>query len=1012
MFATLRIGQKIGLGFALAVVLAAVTAAVSYRCSSEVAFQLDDIASHKVPSIDALQVINEAQTAMAGAANGLVSRRLMDPQFRGRFYKDFEAAQKRLDAGFKDYEALPHGPKALEKWKAMAKPWAEWRAAAEQVAALAHQKDGLLSGGAAVEDPRVLELDRKSVECLLRQLAAFDPATDAINAVIDQTKADVKTREDEAMGSARAQNVTLGVSLLVSAGVLALLGVLLSRGISRILAALSGESRKLTEAVAQGDLAVRGDLSRVSFEFRPIVEGMNSTMDAFAKPIGVTEDYVTRIAQGDLPPRITDEYRGDFGAIKEALNGCIENLSALIGEMNRMSADHDRGEIDAALPAERFQGAYRKMAEGVNGMVFGHIAVKKKAMACVAEFGKGNFEAPLEKFPGKKAFINDTIEEVRRNIQAFIGEMNRMSADHDRGEIDTAIPVEKFQGDYRKMADGVNGMAFGHLALNKKAMACVAEFGKGNFAAPLEKFPGKKAFINDTVEEVRRNIQGFIAEMNRMSAEHDRGDIDVFIPAEKFQGDYRKMAEGVNGMVAGHVALNKSAMGCVAEFGKGNFEAPLEKFPGKKAFINETIEQVRSNLKALIADANGLVEKAVAGDLKYRADAQRHLGDFRKIVEGVNATLDAVLKPIQEAAAVLDQLAERNLTARVQGAYQGDHARIKDALNGTAQALDEALGQVSASVGQVSSAASQIASSSQAVASGASEQAASLEETSSSLESVASMARSSAEHAIQADALAQGAKGSAVEGAAAMEQMQGAMEKIRSSAEGTSAIIRDINEIAFQTNLLALNAAVEAARAGEAGRGFAVVAEEVRSLAMRSKDAAQKTEALIQQSVKQAAEGAQTSKHVAAKLSEIVGSIGKVTEIVAEITAAAKEQSSGIEQLNKAVSEMDKVTQQNAASSEESSSAASELSGQSEELAAMVGAFRLTGLQAHYAVAPVRRAAPARSLAAAAPRAVPPRASEPQPNVDPWKKPLAPSSIPVNPEEVIPLESEPFEKLF
>ena len=88
-----------------------------------------------------------------------------------------------------------------------------------------------------------------------------------------------------------------------------------------------------------------------------------------------------------------------------------------------------------------------------------------------------------------------------------------------------------------------------------------------------------------------------------------------------------------------------------------------------------------------------------------------------------------------------------------------------------------------------------------------------------------------------------------------MEQMTGAMGKIKASAEGTSQIIKDINEIAFQTNLLALNAAVEAARAGDAGRGFAVVAEEVRSLALRSKEAANKTEALIRESVKQAVEG-------------------------------------------------------------------------------------------------------------------------------------------------------------
>ena len=65
-----------------------------------------------------------------------------------------------------------------------------------------------------------------------------------------------------------------------------------------------------------------------------------------------------------------------------------------------------------------FEGAYKDVAEGINQMVGGHIIVKKKAMACIAEFGKGNFEAPLEKFPGKKAFINDTIEQVRSHLKA------------------------------------------------------------------------------------------------------------------------------------------------------------------------------------------------------------------------------------------------------------------------------------------------------------------------------------------------------------------------------------------------------------------------------------------------------------------------------------------------------------------------------------------------------------------------------------------------------------------
>jgi methyl-accepting chemotaxis protein len=251
------------------------------------------------------------------------------------------------------------------------------------------------------------------------------------------------------------------------------------------------------------------------------------------------------------------------------------------------------------------------------------------------------------------------------------------------------------------------------------------------------------------------------------------------------------------------------------------------------------------------------------------------------------------------------------------------------------------MAQVAEAVEQVSSASTQIASASQAVASGATEQASSLEETQASLESMSAKTREAASSADHANRLASGAKDSAEAGAAAMEQMSTAMTKVKTSAEGTSQIIKDISEIAFQTNLLALNAAVEAARAGEAGRGFAVVAEEVRSLALRAKEAAVKTEALIRESVKQATDGEATARQVSEMFSEILGAAHKVSGIVAQIALSAKEQAAGFEHMNKAIGEVDKVMQQNAASSEEASSAAEELSGQSKDLAAMVGNFRI-----------------------------------------------------------------------
>ena len=70
-------------------------------------------------------------------------------------------------------------------------------------------------------------------------------------------------------------------------------------------------------------------------------------------------------------------------------------MERLLGEMVRMAAEHEKGDIDVRIPATEFSGDYRTIAEAVNGMVDGHIAVKKKTVACVEEFSKGNFDAPL-----------------------------------------------------------------------------------------------------------------------------------------------------------------------------------------------------------------------------------------------------------------------------------------------------------------------------------------------------------------------------------------------------------------------------------------------------------------------------------------------------------------------------------------------------------------------------------------------------------------------------------------
>lgn len=578
-------------------------------------------------------------------------------------------------------------------------------------------------------------------------------------------------------------------------------------------------------------------------------------------------------------------------------------LEILFREILQMAGEHEKGEIDARLPAAQFSGDLRLMAEAVNNMVEGHVAVKKKAMACVDEFSKGNFDAALERFAGKKAFINEAIERLRSNLKNVLAQMGHMSEEHNRGDIDVYIPVDQFPGSYRTMAEGINGMVAGHIDVKRKAMACVDEFAHGDFDAPLEKFPGKKAFINETIERLRGNLKSFIVEMNRMSDEHNKGDIDVYIPLDRFAGDYRLMAEGVNTMVSGHIAVKKKAMACIAEFGRGNFEAPLEKFPGKKAFINDTIEQVRVNLKSLIADTEGLVNAAAEGKLEHRADASRHHGDFAKIVQGVNRTLDAVIAPVQEASKVLARIAGGDLTARVQGQYHGDHGRLRDDINRMVGDLQENLRTIGQNAHALASSSEELTAVSHQMAGTAEETAtqanvvsAASEQVSRNVATVASggeqMQSSIREIAKNANEAARVAK-NAVQVA---NHTNGTVGKLGESSMEIGNVIKVITSIAQQTNLLALNATIEAARAGESGKGFAVVANEVKELA---KQTAKATEEISQK-----IEAIQVdTKAAVGAIGDIGTIINQINDISNSIASAVEEQTVTTNEINRSMAE-------------------------------------------------------------------------------------------------------------
>jgi len=432
--------------------------------------------------------------------------------------------------------------------------------------------------------------------------------------------------------------------------------------------ALVADIGMLSDAAISGRLATRADVSRHRGDFQKVVAGVNETLDAVIGPLNVAAEYVDRISKGDIPPKISDNYQGDFNEIKLNLNQCIDGLGGLVeaNEVLRAMALNDY----AKKVESSYQGIYATTAEAVN-------TVRERVLHVIGTVNKvavGDL-SDLEDYRiiGKRSENDKLVPSLTLmmdNINLLVSDANMLSHAATEGRLATRADVSRHRGDFQKVVAGVNETLDAVIGPLNVAAEYVDRISKGDIPPKIsDNYQGDfneiKLNLNVLIDSINQitNLAKEISKGNLIVEARERSTDDELMRALGVM--VKKLTEVVGDVkgVADNVALGSREMSSGSE--KMSQGASEQAASAEEA--SSSMEQMSSNIKQSADNAQQTEKIAV----KSADDAE--IGG-KAVAETV-----AAMKEIAEKISIIEEIARQTnmlaLNAAIEAARAGEHGK-------------------------------------------------------------------------------------------------------------------------------------------------------------------------------------------------------------------------------------------------------------------------------------------------------------------------------------------------
>ncbi|MGN6223290.1 MCP four helix bundle domain-containing protein, partial [Pseudoxanthomonas sp.] len=164
-----------------------------------------------------------------------------------------------------------------------------------------------------------------------------------------------------------------------------------------------------------------------------------------------------------------------------------------------------------------------------------------------------------------------------------------------------------------------------------------------------------------SMQRMQHQVQAVIAAQSEMAQRHEEGSISYRMDDSAFPGEYGRMVRDTNALVASHLEAIGSAQRIMQRYAIGDLSPDMERLPGEKATLTETMDATKASLSAINIEIKRLASAAAAGDFSQRGDVDRYQYDFRDMVAGLNQLMETTDGNLAQVSTLLQAIARGDL---------------------------------------------------------------------------------------------------------------------------------------------------------------------------------------------------------------------------------------------------------------------------------------------------------------------------------------------------------------